>query len=143
MIFLIKKIPVDAVFIRREILAEVRPLDEGFFLYVEDIDWARRIHQAGWQVYYVPSSQIRHHHLAVSDKKFFSRYMWIHFWSMVRYTRKHLLPAIPWLAIDRPKLDVWNLTSRQNCQQVATKSIQQQSFWKISGCDRPNIKPNQ
>jgi len=131
------------LFIRREILAEVGPLDEGFFLYVEDIDWARRIHQAEWQVYYVPSSQIIHHHLAVSDKKFFSRYMWIHFWSMVRYTRKHLIPAIPWLAIHRPQVDVWNLTSKQNCQPITAKSIQPQYFWQRHNRFSPKINHDQ
>lgn len=65
--------PVDwllgaCMFIRREILETVGPLDEGYFLYVEDIDWARRMHAANWDVYYVPTAQIIHHHIAVSDK---------------------------------------------------------------------------
>lgn len=98
------------LFIRREILETVGPLDEGFFLYVEDIDWAKRIHQAGWQVYYVPTAQIIHHHIAVSDKHFLSRYTWLHLKSMIRYIRKYLLPPIPGLAIKRNKLDIWNST---------------------------------
>ena len=98
------------LFIRREILETVGPLDEGFFLYVEDIDWAKRIHLGGWQVYYVPTAQIIHHHIAVSDKHFFSRYMWLHLKSMIRYIRKYLLPPIPGLAIKGNKLDIWNST---------------------------------
>lgn len=98
------------LFIRREILETVGPLDEGFFLYVEDIDWAKRVHQAGWQVYYVPTAQIIHHHIAVSDKHFLSRYTWLHLKSMIRYIRKYLLPPIPGLAIKRNKLDIWNST---------------------------------
>ena len=35
------------LFIRREILETVGPLDDGFFLYVEDIDLAKRIHLGG------------------------------------------------------------------------------------------------
>ncbi|MFN8455575.1 MAG: glycosyltransferase family 2 protein [Anaerolineae bacterium] len=93
--------------VRRQALEEVGPLDEGYFLYVEDIDWARRMHRAGWQVYYVPSAQIIHHHLAVSDKKFLSRRTWIHTLSMLRYTRKFLLPPIPWLSIRENKTAVW------------------------------------
>jgi GT2 family glycosyltransferase len=98
------------LFIRREILQTVGPLDEGFFLYVEDIDWAKRIHLGGWQVYYVPTAQIIHHHIAVSDKHFFSRYMWLHLKSMIRYIRKYLLPPIAGLAIKGNKLDIWNST---------------------------------
>lgn len=96
------------LFVRRQALEEVGPLDEGYFLYVEDIDWAKRMHQAGWQVYYVPSAQIIHHHLAVSDKKFFSQRTWIHTLSMLRYTRKFLLPPIPWLSIRENKKAVWS-----------------------------------
>ncbi len=95
------------MFIRREVLETVGPLDEGYFLYVEDIDWARRMHDANWQVYYVPTAQIIHHHIAVSDKKLWSRYMWIHFKSMVRYTRKYLLPILPGLSIRTESCPVW------------------------------------
>ena len=58
--------PVDAVsgsfmFVRRTIIDQVGGLDESFFMYGEDIDWCYRIRQAGWQVYYVPSTQIIHY----------------------------------------------------------------------------------
>jgi N-acetylglucosaminyl-diphospho-decaprenol L-rhamnosyltransferase len=104
--------PVDwllgaCMFIRREVLETVGPLDEGYFLYVEDIDWAHRMHTAGWQIYYVPTAQIIHHHIAVSDKKLWSRYMWLHLKSMVRYTRKYLLPPIPGLSIRTESYPVW------------------------------------
>jgi GT2 family glycosyltransferase len=110
--------PVDwllgaCLLIRREVLETVGPLDEGYFLYVEDIDWARRMHQAGWQIYYVPTAQIIHHHLAVSDKNLFSRYMWLHLRSMVRYVRKYLLPPLPWLSIRENQREIWNLTQSQ------------------------------
>jgi N-acetylglucosaminyl-diphospho-decaprenol L-rhamnosyltransferase len=95
------------LFVRREALEEVGPLDEGFFLYVEDIDWARRMHQAGWKVYYVPSARIIHHHLAVSDKRFLHRQSWFHTRGIIRYARKHLLPRIPWISIPGYKTDVW------------------------------------
>ena len=37
--------------------------------------------------------------IVVSDKKLWSRYMWLHLKSMVRYTRKHFLPPLPGLSI--------------------------------------------
>lgn len=102
--------PVDwllgaCLMVRREVLETVGPLDEGYFLYVEDIDWARRIHQAGWQVYYVPTAQIIHHHLAVSDKKLLSRYMGYHLQSMIRYACKYWLPL--GLRMREPKTTIW------------------------------------
>jgi len=96
--------------VRRAVLETVGPLDEGFFLYVEDIDWARRIRDNGWQVYYVPEAAIVHHHIAVSDKRFFSRYTWLHFQSMLRYVRKHFLPPIPLLAVRENETEVWDET---------------------------------
>lgn len=101
------------MFIRREVLETVGPLDEGYFLYVEDIDWARRMHNADWQIYYVPSAQIIHHHIAVSDKKLISRYMWLHFKSMVRYTRKYILPPIPGISIHSIRDQVWQTAQGQ------------------------------
>lgn len=101
------------MFVRRQVVEQVGPLDEGFFLYVEDIDWAKRMHQAGWEVYYVPEAKIIHHHLAVSDKKFLSRYMWIHLLSMIRYVRKHLVPPLPGLKIRGCRLDTWRSAQQE------------------------------
>lgn len=109
--------PVDwllgaCLMVRREILAEVGPLDEGYFLYVEDIDWARRIHQTDWDVYYVPTAQIYHYHLAVSDRNFLSRYTWFHCMSMIRYIRKYWLLFIPGLGITKNQFSVWETTRK-------------------------------
>jgi len=106
--------PVDwllgaCMFLRRDVLATVGPLDEGFFLYVEDIDWARRMHQKGWGVYYVPAAKIIHHHLAVSDKKLLSYHMWLHFNSMLRYARRYQLPTLPCLGPPKIQTQVWEL----------------------------------
>ena len=38
--------------IRREALEEVGLLDEGYWLYMDDLDWCFRFHQHGWQVWY-------------------------------------------------------------------------------------------
>jgi GT2 family glycosyltransferase len=46
--------------VRREAIAQVGLLDEGFFMYGEDLDWAYAIHQAGWQVRYNPAVTVLH-----------------------------------------------------------------------------------
>lgn len=38
------------VMVRREAYEAVGPLDEGFFLFGEDVDWCFRAHQAGWEI---------------------------------------------------------------------------------------------
>ncbi len=58
--------PVDAVsgsfmMVRRETVEQVGGLDESFFMYGEDLDWCYRIRRAGWQIFYVHSTQIIHY----------------------------------------------------------------------------------
>ncbi len=48
---------VDAVngafmLVRREAMEQVGLFDEGYWLYMEDLDWCRRFHDAGWRVVY-------------------------------------------------------------------------------------------
>lgn len=86
-----------ALLTRREFLQTVGLMDAGYFLYVEDIDWAYRARQAGWQVVYYPETKIIHHHLAQSDRVLLSQASWWHLQSMWRYYRKHLAPA--WLRL--------------------------------------------
>jgi N-acetylglucosaminyl-diphospho-decaprenol L-rhamnosyltransferase len=78
--------------VRRELLLTVGLMDEGYYLYVEDIDWARRAWKAGWEVTYYPDARVIHHHLAKSDRVLLSGYSWHHVRSMWRYYRKHLAP---------------------------------------------------
>jgi N-acetylglucosaminyl-diphospho-decaprenol L-rhamnosyltransferase len=39
-----------ALMVRRSVVDEVGPLDEGFFMYCEEIDWCMRIKRAGWRI---------------------------------------------------------------------------------------------
>jgi len=49
-----------AMVIRRKLLAEIGPFDERFFLYHEEVDFAKRAAAAGWETWYVPSSAAVH-----------------------------------------------------------------------------------
>jgi len=56
---------VDAIngafmLVRREALADAGPLDEGYWLYMEDLDWCRRFWRAGWKVFYEPAGTVLH-----------------------------------------------------------------------------------
>ncbi len=45
---------------RRRMVEQIGPLDAGFFMYYEDVDWCRRARLAGWRVVTVPGVAIRH-----------------------------------------------------------------------------------
>jgi N-acetylglucosaminyl-diphospho-decaprenol L-rhamnosyltransferase len=46
--------------IRREAIAQVGLLDETYFMYGEDLDWAYRIRANGWEIYYNPAVTVTH-----------------------------------------------------------------------------------
>lgn len=45
---------------RAQAVREVGLLDEGYWLYMEDLDWCRRFWQAGWKVFYEPAAIALH-----------------------------------------------------------------------------------
>jgi GT2 family glycosyltransferase len=49
-----------AMLVRRSAIAEVGPMDERFFLYMEDVDWCRRFWRAGWSVHFSPTCTVVH-----------------------------------------------------------------------------------
>ena len=50
----------SCMMVRKAAMDEVGLLDEDYFMYGEDIDWCYRFHQAGWKIYYVPTTSIIH-----------------------------------------------------------------------------------
>lgn len=46
--------------VRSRVRDEVGLLDERYFMYFEDTDWAFRMKQAGWRIMYVPTTTVRH-----------------------------------------------------------------------------------
>ncbi|MBV8151185.1 MAG: glycosyltransferase family 2 protein, partial [Candidatus Eremiobacteraeota bacterium] len=49
-----------ALGIRRRLFEEIGLFDERFFLYHEEVDFAKRATQAGWETWFVPSSEAVH-----------------------------------------------------------------------------------
>lgn len=46
--------------VRRDVIDAVGMLDESYFMYGEDIDWAYRIKEAGWQIWFNPTVTTLH-----------------------------------------------------------------------------------
>jgi GT2 family glycosyltransferase len=77
-----------AMLIPRPVLEQVGGLDEGFFMYSEELDWCRRIRAAGWTIAYLPTAQIVHHEGKSSEQVTAARHIYFQS-SKVRYTRKY------------------------------------------------------
>ena len=48
------------VLIRREVIEKIGLMDEGYFMYFEDIDYCRRTQAAGWKIRYWPMARVVH-----------------------------------------------------------------------------------
>lgn len=85
----------SALITRRSAIAEVGLLDEKFFMYFEDVDWAKRFWEKGYKVAYFPESSMYHYHQKMSSKNgmlpdiFFNKYSRTHIKSALRYFWKH------------------------------------------------------
>jgi N-acetylglucosaminyl-diphospho-decaprenol L-rhamnosyltransferase len=77
----------SAMLLRREAIDEVGPFDEGYFMYVEDVDLCTRLRRAGWQVLFSPELEIVHE-IGVSTKGKRGRMAFAHSDSIYRYYRK-------------------------------------------------------
>jgi N-acetylglucosaminyl-diphospho-decaprenol L-rhamnosyltransferase len=81
-----------AMMTRAEVIQQVGLMDEGYFMYAEEIDWCLRVKRAGWDIYCVPTAQIVHH-AGGSTRQFRDR-MFVALWrSRFRLFRKHYGPA--------------------------------------------------
>jgi hypothetical protein len=47
--------------VRREMIADIGPLDEEYFLHAEDLDWCMRARRGGWKILFVPDAKVVHH----------------------------------------------------------------------------------
>jgi len=78
--------------VRREAVERVGLMDEGFFIYCEEIDWCIRFKKAGWRIYCVPAAEVVHH-VARSTSQF-REAMFVELWkSRYRLFTKHRSPA--------------------------------------------------
>jgi len=49
-----------SMIIRRKVIEDIGLMDEGYFLYFEEVDFCLRAQQAGWQCWYIPDSRVMH-----------------------------------------------------------------------------------
>lgn len=82
--------------IRREAIEAVGLMDETFFMYGEDLDWAYRVKAAGWKVFYYPHVTVQHVKRAASRKSKKAQYEFYR--AMLVFYQKHFRASTPfWL----------------------------------------------
>jgi GT2 family glycosyltransferase len=75
----------SCMLVRRAAVDQVGPLDESFFLFSEETDWARRFADAGWEVWFDPSAECVHVGGASHGGRFFRENVRGH----LRFLAKH------------------------------------------------------
>jgi GT2 family glycosyltransferase len=81
-------VAMTAVAIRREAFDAVGGFDEGFFFFVEDVDFCRRLADAGWEVWFEPRAEFMH----IWGGSWTQRpikFLAMHQRNLYRYFRKH------------------------------------------------------
>jgi GT2 family glycosyltransferase len=77
-----------AMAIRRSVWERVGLLDEGYFLFYEEVDFCARASRAGYRVVYIPQATAVHHESATMERD--SDFYWQHmFSSRWRFLLKH------------------------------------------------------
>ncbi len=104
-------IEVDAIsgacmFVRRQALDDVGPLDEGYFLHCEDLDWCKRFWQKGWKVIFLPDVTITHSK-GGSSRGRQVRVEWHKHKGMARYYRKFYRDRYPRIVMVAVYTAIW------------------------------------
>jgi N-acetylglucosaminyl-diphospho-decaprenol L-rhamnosyltransferase len=83
--------------VRGDVLEEVGCLDERYFMYAEDLDWALRAKRAGWKAYYYPEVTVLHYKRQSSQQN--KKKADYEFWrAMYVFYQKHYAQDTPlWL----------------------------------------------
>jgi hypothetical protein len=86
-----------ALCVRRKAIEQVGLLDERYHMYVEEIDWCRRIAAAGWEVFCVPAAVVTH--FGGQSTGQIQLDSMLNLWtSRYQFYRKHYHRAQVWLA---------------------------------------------
>lgn len=83
--------------VRREALEDVGLLDEGYWLYMEDLDWCYRFHQRGWRIVYDGTTTVVHLKSATSGRHRRVRQNVAFHRGMGRFYRSHCAGSKPLL----------------------------------------------
>lgn len=94
-----------ALMVRGEAIRQVGGLDDGYFMYCEEMDWCLRLAGAGWTILAVPVAHVTHHEGQSSRQVRWPAYerLWRSRFRFYRKHAQHYLPGYLWLV----RLAVW------------------------------------
>ncbi len=123
----------SALLVRREAAAHVGYLDPDFFVYSDEVDFARRLRDAGWRSLYVPGARAIHHEQLSTSTVPERRIV-----EMARnrdlYMRKHhslaAARAVRWLT-------AWSYALRALASVVLPGHSPRRYWWHVSATLRP------
>ncbi|HEV3318367.1 MAG TPA: glycosyltransferase [Solirubrobacteraceae bacterium] len=123
----------SALLVRRAAAAEVNYLDPDFFVYSDEVDFARRLRDAGWRSLYVPQARAIHHEQLSTGAAAERRIV-----EMARnrdlYMRKHhsagAARAVRWLT-------AWPYALRALAAVVLPGHSPQRYWWHVAATLRP------
>ncbi|MCQ3972438.1 MAG: glycosyltransferase family 2 protein [Anaerolineae bacterium] len=112
-----------AMCVRREAIEAVGLLDERYQMYVEEIDWSKRMAAAGWPAYCVPAARITHFGGQSTGQVKMSSF--IKLWtSRAQFYSKHYHPLKLWLAAQIAQLGLQR-RARQDTQAASRGELSQ------------------
>jgi len=83
-----------AMFLRKKAIESIKGFDEGYYMYVEDMDLCYRLQLSGWDAYYLPQVEI-YHHIGQSSQQRSTKMIIEHQKSIYRFYSK-LYENKPW-----------------------------------------------
>jgi hypothetical protein len=114
--------------VRRSAIAEVGVMDDGYFMYSEEMDWCRRFRTHGWEVHLEPDARVMHHG-GGSTRQLPERMLIELFRSRARYFKRHLpLSARWWYA---PLLAVGALSNSLFLLKRPMPGVRKRTQWAI------------
>lgn len=103
--------PIDhplgaCLLLRGAALEQVGLLDEGYFMYVEEVDLCYRLKRAGWEVWQVPAARVMHYGGQSTQQMPERMFLELHR-SRYRFFRRHYPPAFLLLHRAIVRLGLW------------------------------------
>ncbi len=119
--------------LRGKTVQQVGLLDESFFMYGEDLDWAYRTKQAGWKIYYNADVTVLHYKEAASkgDRTIRPKTRYEFYRAMYLFYRKHYAATTPlwlhWLVLVGLVLRGGVAVLSEGLKSLVTKDIKSQA----------------
>lgn len=102
----IEAISGSCMLVRRNALLDIGPMDEGYFMHCEDLDWCMRFRQRGWKIMFVPAARVVHRRGMCSKRRYIS-IEWQKHKGMMRFYGKFFRHQYPHVLMWLVAAGVW------------------------------------